>query len=108
MAGDSKTEKATPKKRRDERKKGNIFQSKDITTVFSILAVFFAIKILFPFVYATISDFLIRYISYISSIKNFSVAVAMNILKESLLAFFITVGPIMVIAMLVGVIASGV
>ena len=29
MAGDSKTEKATPKRRRDERKKGNVLMSKD-------------------------------------------------------------------------------
>ncbi|MEG0780056.1 MAG: EscU/YscU/HrcU family type III secretion system export apparatus switch protein, partial [Oscillospiraceae bacterium] len=28
MPGDGKTEKATPKKRRDERKKGNVFLSK--------------------------------------------------------------------------------
>jgi len=108
LASDSKTEKATPKKRRDERKKGNIFQSKDITTVFSILAIFFAIKILFPFVYTTISSFLVKYISYIHSIKEISVAVAMDILKESMIAFFITVGPIMIVAMFVGVIASGV
>lgn len=37
MADSSKTEKATPKKRRDERKKGNVFLSKDavaVTTLF--------------------------------------------------------------------------
>lgn len=40
MPGDSKTEKATPKKRRDERKKGNVFLSKDAVSVASLLAVF--------------------------------------------------------------------
>ena len=33
MAEGSKTEKATPKKRRDERKKGNVFMSKDAVAV---------------------------------------------------------------------------
>ena len=31
MAADSKTEKATPKRRRDERKKGNVFMSNDVS-----------------------------------------------------------------------------
>ena len=40
MAGESKTEKATPKKRRDERKKGNVFLSKDAVVVVSIFVGF--------------------------------------------------------------------
>lgn len=36
MADDSKTEKATPKKRRDERKKGHVFMSKDAVAVASL------------------------------------------------------------------------
>ena len=37
MAGDSKTEKATPKKRRDERKKGNVFLSQDAVSVATLV-----------------------------------------------------------------------
>lgn len=37
MAGESKTEKATPKKRRDERKKGNVMMSKDVVAVATLL-----------------------------------------------------------------------
>mgnify|MGYP002710903332 CR=1 FL=1 len=37
MAGESKTEKATPKKRRDERKKGNVFFSNDAVSVAVLL-----------------------------------------------------------------------
>ena len=37
MAGDSKTEKATPKRRRDERKKGNVLMSKDALAVATLL-----------------------------------------------------------------------
>jgi len=43
VAGESKTEKATPKKRRDERKKGNVMMSKDVVavaTLFGSLAMF--------------------------------------------------------------------
>lgn len=40
MADGSKTEKATPKKRRDERKKGNVFLSKDAVAVATLLGSF--------------------------------------------------------------------
>lgn len=51
-----KTEKATPKKRRDERKKGNIFQSKDITTIASITIAFYVLKAWMPYIYRFLSD----------------------------------------------------
>lgn len=110
MAGDSgsKTEKATPKKRRDERKKGNIFQSKDVVTVFSILAVFYAIKFIFPFVYNTVSSFLIKYILKIYAIKDMTVDLAKDMTIDATITILMTIGPIMLIAMLVGIIASGV
>ena len=45
MAADEKTEKATPKRKQDERKKGNVFQSSDVAAVASLLAVFNGLKI---------------------------------------------------------------
>lgn len=44
--GGSKTEKATPKKRRDERKKGNVFMSRDAVAVASLLGSFFMFKLM--------------------------------------------------------------
>ena len=41
MADEDKTEEATPKKKRDERKKGNIFQSRDVTVAVSIFVCFY-------------------------------------------------------------------
>ena len=40
MADSSKTEKATPKKRRDERKKGNVFMSQDAVAVVTLIGSF--------------------------------------------------------------------
>jgi len=45
LADSSKTEKATPKKRRDERKKGNVFFSNDAVSVAVLLASFFVLKL---------------------------------------------------------------
>ncbi len=46
MADGSKTEKATPKRRRDERKKGHVFLSRDAITVATLLASIFLIRLL--------------------------------------------------------------
>ena len=40
MAGEEKTEQATPKKRRDARKEGDVLQSKEIGTAVSVLGIF--------------------------------------------------------------------
>lgn len=48
MAGE-KTEKATPKRKEEERKKGNVFQSKELVTIASLLALFYGLQLLGPF-----------------------------------------------------------
>ncbi|NBI10002.1 flagellar biosynthesis protein FlhB [Colidextribacter sp. OB.20] len=46
MAGESKTEKATPKKRRDERKKGNVMMSKDAVAVVTLVGSLFMVQMM--------------------------------------------------------------
>lgn len=59
-----KTEKATPKKREDERKKGNIFQSSDVVSALSVLAIFIAMRIAMPHFYNSVSGLLAEFIHY--------------------------------------------
>ncbi len=58
MAGESKTEKATPKKRRDERKKGNVFLSKDAVSVATLFAAIVALRVAFVPMAESIAEFL--------------------------------------------------
>ena len=46
MAEGSKTEKATPKKRRDERKKGNVFLSQDVVAMATLLGAYAMLRLL--------------------------------------------------------------
>lgn len=55
MAGE-KTEQATPKRKQDERKKGNVFKSQEIITVASLLIVFVALQNLGPLMLETLTD----------------------------------------------------
>ena len=67
MAGEDKTEKASPKRRRDERKKGNIFQSKDVVTVGVIAISFLILNFWSPYIYRYTSNILYKYISLIKN-----------------------------------------
>ena len=46
MAEGNKTEKATPKKRRDERKKGNVMMSKDAVAVATLIGSLFMVQMM--------------------------------------------------------------
>ncbi|POO88007.1 flagellar biosynthesis protein FlhB, partial [Clostridium sp. 2-1] len=72
MADSSKTEKATPKKREDERKKGNVFQSTDVISALSVLALFYTLKLVFPFIYSYLSNLLAKYFVYTKTVNALS------------------------------------
>lgn len=57
LAGE-KTEKATPKRKQDERKKGNVFVSQEVVTVATLLASFYALKILAGTILDSLRSFL--------------------------------------------------
>ncbi len=58
-----KTEKATPKRKKDERNKGNVFLSKEAITVASLFASFLMLKIWMPHIYVVVQDALNTYLS---------------------------------------------
>ena len=62
MAGE-KTEKATPKRKQDERKKGNVFLSRDAVTIASLLASFYGFQLLAPMIFSTMEQSLTKYLS---------------------------------------------
>lgn len=108
MSGtENKTEKATPKKRRDERKKGNIFQSQDIVNVISVLTVFTVLKFYLPIMFSYLEITLGKYIGWIKYTDTLSESFAMDIVKDGCITILLLGGPVMLTAMAAGVIASG-
>ena len=105
MAGE-KTEKATPKRKQDERKKGNVFQSREIGVVFTLLASFYGLSFLGPY--------LLRAIQW--SIQTFfNQAAVLDRLGESDLSrlffwacgvFLITAMPMLLISSFVSILAT--
>lgn len=107
MAESNKTEKATPKKRRDERKKGNVFLSKDAVAVLSLLVGFGVLRIMAGSIVEQLRQFLYLCMSYAA---NLSVGQAANVTGElaeqGALTLLKTAGPMMAAAIISAVAAT--
>ncbi|MGI6731890.1 MAG: flagellar biosynthesis protein FlhB [Anaerovoracaceae bacterium] len=108
MAESNKTEKATPKKRRDERKKGNAFQSKDVISVVVLLVGFILLSKLGSFIVAQIKELYLSQMIKIESLHKLTIQTCTSMLVEGVKVFYISVTPILIILALVGILMTGV
>ena len=102
---DSKTEKATPKKRQDARKKGQIFHSMELSTAISLLVVFLCLKILTKQINIDLEIFTKSiYEQYIICIEDiFLVNHLYGLFIDTIILFLKTSGPIVCVALITGV-----
>ena len=110
MAGDSgsKTEKATPKKRRDQRKEGNVLQSKDVAGIVTLAGSFFALSILFGGTVKSISQFMVKYIELSGTVTDTSMGTVATLGDNFLVTLAKALLPFLLICMVLGVLGSGV
>ncbi|MEF3328512.1 flagellar biosynthesis protein FlhB [Oceanobacillus oncorhynchi] len=100
-----KTEKATPKKRQDERKKGRVAKSQDINTAILLLGCFIGLFVFGGYILEYMTSFYRKsFTEYIHwDVTNHSVQMMFN---DSFLQAVLMVAPIMVIAVISGVAAN--
>lgn len=103
MAGE-KTEKATPKRKRDERKKGNVFLSREIVTVFSLLACFYSIKLLSPLISSALTGSIRDFFAMGSTMETIVLDDIPSLVMKVFLMFFLAALPLMLVSILVAVI----
>jgi len=101
-----KTEKPTSKKRKDQRKEGNVFQSKDVVTIATLFGAFYILRMLFPGIYQLSRDFMIRFIGYSGSVNS------LNSVKQYSMMFLETAAravlPILIISVVLAILATGI
>jgi flagellar biosynthetic protein FlhB len=105
MAGE-KTEKATPKKRRDSRKEGNVLQSREITTAVTLLGTFVAMYIFAQFMFVQMEDNMRDWIARAG--EEFTVDgefLASNALIIMTTCVLI-IGPLLLVAVMLGVLPT--
>lgn len=107
MAESNKTEKATPKKRKDERKKGNAYQSKDVVSVVMLLVGFFLIVQLSTFIAKQMEMLYSSQLENVVGLYDLNTESVMLIMRESMRVFFFCAAPIMIVVAFTLFVVSG-
>ena len=103
-----KTEKATPKKRREQRREGNVATSKDVIVVVSLFVCFYCLQIFFPTIFKSIRDITVLFISAVGSVEELSLGVLQEIGMESVSILVKCIIPLGLIAMVVAIVMTGI
>ncbi len=105
MAGE-KTEKATPKRKKDERKKGNIFMSRELVTVATLLAAFYTLKALSSFIFEKIEQLLTSIAELSAQTSALDVKTIHTIFTDCMLVFAICSLPMLLATSLAALIST--
>ncbi|MDE6745083.1 MAG: flagellar biosynthesis protein FlhB [Oscillospiraceae bacterium] len=109
-----KTEEATPHKRREQRKEGNVMQSKDVVTAAFILLAFFILRIMARFMYSVTMGSMTYWFTLAgggmdgNGTRIDEMPAAPKLILEIGKAVLFTAGPILLASLLIPIIATGI
>ena len=113
-SGGEKTEKATAHKRQEQRKEGNVMQSKDVVSAASVLVLFFTLRLTAQLMYRTT----IQDMSYWLELSGHGMdnngtqiegmEIASKLILEITKTVLLSAGPLLLVSMIIPVIATGV
>ena len=106
MAGDSKTEKATPKKRRDERKKGNVMMSRDAVAVATLLGSLAMVRVMSGTFVEQIQNFFRNCFLLAAGVESGALFDTKAVLYSYLRTFVIVAVPFLLVTVLLAVAAT--
>lgn len=101
-----KTEKATPKKLRDARKKGQVAKSQDLPSAFTFVVSIWAALSMSHFLYAKLGGFLINIFSLIPRQSADYPYPLFELFQESIIVIFLSSIPVMLFVAFIGVLIN--
>ncbi|MCX7922390.1 MAG: flagellar biosynthesis protein FlhB [Clostridia bacterium] len=107
FSADGKTEKATPKKKQDARKKGQVLQSREISTAVVLIFLFIGLRMFGGYMYTEIAVFTKKVLTEYPKVQDFFTFNMLSVLFVEVVTVILkTTAPLFAIAILSGVIAS--
>jgi len=100
-----KTEKATPKKKSDARKKGQVAKSQDVSVAIGLLAIFFFFSISFTYLIKNIVS-IMKHSFQVYMMEDLTEENVHMIFMELVQEVAMLLGPIMIVALVSGVAAN--
>ncbi len=104
----SKTEKATPKRRKDARKKGNVFKSQDIIVITSLIGSFIAMRYMVPVIYKTMVAWTDECMDYLANMTYLTNENVMMLQNKMVVNFLITGLPLLLCSAILVILVTGV
>lgn len=105
--GEDRTEKATPKKRREARKKGQVLQSREISSAMVLLFVFIALRVFGKSIYTMLAEYTKKVLTEYPKIEDlYTPDILSRVFVDGVTVFIKAVGPVLLIAILTGLIVS--
>lgn len=108
MASEEKTEKPTAKKRRDQRKEGNVASSKDVIMVASLLGCFWVLQLLFPMIYESMREAMEFQIYAVAQVEDLSMGFLQQMGMDAVAELSKCIFPLGVISIAISVVATGI
>ncbi len=105
-SSEEKTEKPTAKKRSDQRKEGNIFQSKEVVIAISLIVTFVAFGMLYSLIESTLAGSVKFFFNLAGSMDHIDKSDLNSIFIDGLIDFAIAAAPMLLIATVVGILAA--
>lgn len=103
-----KTEKATPKRKRDERKKGNVFSSNDFTAALFILIMFLTLRIFSTSMYRNLAEGMMSFIDMSGKYSELSQETLNYVFRNAAKIVFTVAGPAFIVGVIAPVIFTGI
>ncbi len=113
-SGGEKTEKATAHKRQEQRKEGNVMQSKDVVSAVSMILLLFVLRLTAQLMYRVITDDMIYWLGLSghgmddNGTKIDGMEIAAKLIIEITKTVLLSGGPLLLISMIIPIIATGV
>lgn len=97
---EEKTEEATSKRKSEARQKGQVAKSVELNSAFIILCTFFALKVLGPFIYESLSGFM-RHVLSLKAESDFTIQTVILLFLDMSMVFFQVAMPIMLTVLVI-------
>lgn len=104
--GQEKTEQPTGKRRKDARREGNVFQSREIATIVMLLGIFTMLRLLLPGMYRSTRAFLTAMIENIA--RGQEEFLSFTLFADTVYILLRCVLPLLATAALIGILVSGI
>jgi flagellar biosynthesis protein FlhB len=103
---EDKTEKATPKRRREAREKGQVLKSNEVSSALLLLSSFFALRLFGPYMFNRISGFAKKVITEYTKLDFYNISTVMKLFLETVTVLGLTMLPLLGVVVVTGLVTG--